>query len=501
MLTHIHVSLFFMMLAQWGVASQGEYVKYGDPYLPAAGSLQTTTPQVESIVQVAHNQQRDEQIPKNTVTQDTKRIAQIFLKRSWKVPKSQEEIERKWHEKLGNRQPKPKPKNSNVRTLSSDDLLSHWVGGAIERGDITMIRNIANGGISLSGVRIGVDKKTPMMCVIDIGRINMVIAMLELGKEACTVSQPGHSVMSYAAKVGRTDVLELLINEDDHHPNDLMHDDYPEMSSLISAAASGHTGTVKYLLSRGASLTRPLVALNGSQERVIPQGEAALTVAVAEQPNNCIGVVKLLLDANVNPDAKGLAFGDEKFVTPLMLASRVANKELSDLLIVKKSNVEAQSSHGKTALMHAAQEGSLTAVSNLVENHGARVNPVVSDAMYSPLTLAAQCGYIDIARYLLKNKADIHRPLCDSFNSPGTKVTQGVEALHRAIIFGHPKLVELFLTEGVSRTAPGKHGYSAYDLVKRQTAGQGVCADAHDNEIYQLIVPKKIEEKPVKACS
>jgi ankyrin repeat protein len=64
------------------------------------------------------------------------------------------------------------------------------------------------------------------------------------------------------------------------------------------------------------------------------------------------------------------------------------------------ANIEEPNDEGYTPLMEAAREGH-RAVTELLLNRGAEINPKIDDGYETPLTLAAACGFKEIVSFLL----------------------------------------------------------------------------------------------------
>lgn len=104
-----------------------------------------------------------------------------------------------------------------------------------------------------------------------------------------------------------------------------------------------------------------------------------------------LDTVRLLLEAGVNVDARGLS--NE---TALMRAAHLAQIEMAQFLIDKGADVNAKANNGATALMYAADPvltpaspGAYTAVAELLLNRGADVNAKLENNI-TALTLAVK---------------------------------------------------------------------------------------------------------------
>lgn len=113
---------------------------------------------------------------------------------------------------------------------------------------------------------------------------------------------------------------------------------------------------------------------------------------------------------------------DENGCTALMLAARSNSAEVLRAILEQKANVDVQDPTGWTALHYAilgygSESTTMRKVAVLLEC-GATVDPR-NQKMETPLLLAAQYGYSEIARYLLDHNANLH--VVDGAGGPADK--------------------------------------------------------------------------------
>jgi ankyrin repeat protein len=118
--------------------------------------------------------------------------------------------------------------------------------------------------------------------------------------------------------------------------------------------------------------------------------------------------------------------------TPLHLAAQYGHKDIVELLLANKADVEAKADGGWTPLLNAVLGGHKEIVELLVA-HKADVN-VMDDVGRAPLHVAAENGHAEIAALLLTHKAEIN-----AVNNVG------MMPLHVAASGGHKEMVELLL--------------------------------------------------------
>ena len=118
--------------------------------------------------------------------------------------------------------------------------------------------------------------------------------------------------------------------------------------------------------------------------------------------------------------------------TPLHLAVQYGHKNIAELLLANKADVEARAYGGWTPLLNAVFGGHQDLVELLLA-HKAEVN-VKEDGGRTPLQVAAENGYTEIAALLLAHQADVNAANHD-----------GMAPLHTATALGFKDLVVLLL--------------------------------------------------------
>jgi ankyrin repeat protein len=131
--------------------------------------------------------------------------------------------------------------------------------------------------------------------------------------------------------------------------------------------------------------------------------------------------------------------------TPLHLAVEYGHKDVAELLLANKADVEAKAYGGWTPLLNAVFGGHKDLVELLLA-HKADVN-VKDTAGRTPLHVAAENGYTEIAALLLAHKADVN-----------AKNRDGLTPLHIAVALGYKDLVELLLTNNADINAKDDAG-------------------------------------------
>ena len=152
-----------------------------------------------------------------------------------------------------------------------------------------------------------------------------------------------------------------------------------------------------------------------------------------------VAKVQALLKGNPN---LALSRDDEFGNTPLHGAAGTGHKEVAELLLAGKADVNARNNGGATPLHWAAAGGQETLVEFLLTN-GAQVNAASNDGS-TPLHGAANGK---VAQLLLAHAADVHARKHDS-STP----------LHAAALHGHKDVVELLLTAKADPNAKDSYG-------------------------------------------
>jgi ankyrin repeat protein len=159
--------------------------------------------------------------------------------------------------------------------------------------------------------------------------------------------------------------------------------------------------------------------------------DTALTVACAGGHEE---LVKLLIEKGAHIEHR-----DKKGFTPLILAATLGYQRIVQLLLIYGADVEAQSERNKdTALSAACQAGKYECCEILLTKGQAnKEHRNISD--YTPLSLAASGGYVNIIKLLLSHGAEIN-------SRTGSKL--GISPLMLAAMNGHTQAVKLLIDMG-----------------------------------------------------
>lgn len=115
-------------------------------------------------------------------------------------------------------------------------------------------------------------------------------------------------------------------------------------------------------------------------------------------------------------------------LTPLMIAAGIKNKDIINILIESKSDINAKGDNGKTPLTIALRKNNLEIAQLLLEK-GADINSR-DDKGVTPLMWATYEGRLETVKFILKNNPDINA----SNNKDRTALSYAVEKNYKDII-------------------------------------------------------------------
>ena len=193
-----------------------------------------------------------------------------------------------------------------------------------------------------------------------------------------------------AAANGDLETVKKILEGD---PSLVNQDDKYEWRPIFHAGLRRHYDVVKYLIDSGADLA----------------AHDGYVIHYAGQVRDNKEIISLLvtygaLDAHTQPSSE-LA---RQFIYAVFLA----NVERVNAMIRDDSElVQERYARGDTALHHAARNGDLEIVKQLVSN-GAEVN-ATTDNNHFPLYCAAGHGHVETTQYLVENGADLQARLSD----------------------------------------------------------------------------------------
>ena len=346
----------------------------------------------------------------------------------------------------------------------------------------------------------GGHRRTPLMIAANLGFVD--VAGLLLGNGANVNRQViqysgtaggGWSALHYASGAGHQDMAEYLLDQG----ADVGAKWSWGRSVLFEASFYAHWETVELLLSRGADVGEadaegltPLHAVGYGEGALFPSGELRRSAADGAR------VVALLLDAGADVNARGLTSGRKSpldvAVSRHRLSQSATLRAAGGYCYVQTSSLCAYppvvtavtlavtttvtsetvcesgslSANGQTqaqldaGLVSAAKANDLTSACDYLRR-GADVETREATPFYgghrrTPLMIAANLGFVDVAGLLLGNGANVNRQVIQYSGTAGG----GWSALHYASGAGHQDMAEYLLDQGADVGAKWSWGRS-----------------------------------------
>jgi len=221
---------------------------------------------------------------------------------------------------------------------------------------------------------IHMGRGTPLGSAAGSGQKWLVELLLARGAQVNVRDFYGRTPLMLAVERGYKDIVELL---QAHNAED----------TLFDAARVGDVETVKTLLDKNPELIR------SSDEN----GKTALHYAARFGKKD---IVELLLANKADINAK-----NKDGRTPLHQAAERSDGNLIELLLAHKAEINARDIHGITPLMLAAAEGSWGVLEVLVNKSDVNVT---DDSGSAALHYAAGMGREEVAGLLMKYNADVN---------------------------------------------------------------------------------------------
>ena len=243
------------------------------------------------------------------------------------------------------------------------------------------------------------------------------------GKDFRTISIfKEHTVIDWAIRNNRIDVLEILIAKD----TDVNYSDKYGIIPLCIAVDLDKLSIVQYLVANGANVNA------GDKYGITP-----LCLAVDRDK---LSIVQYLVANGADVNA-----GDKHGNTPLYIAASRGSLSIVQYLVANGADVNAGDKHGNTPLYIAASRGSLSIVQYLVAN-GADVNAGDKYGT-TPLHVAVESDKLSIVQYLVANGANIN-----------ARDKKGITPLDIAASRGSLSIVEYLVEKGADVNAKAKKG-------------------------------------------
>ena len=318
----------------------------------------------------------------------------------------------------------PNLKVSRLLLLSgaSPDFITPSLGKApmlcvaAQRGHQDMVSLLLEFGASISATN---QRGTPALSFATAaGQLDTVRLLVESGADVGQRDTSGASALVLAARAGHLACLEHLVSCDWQADGDELGLEEAAQQSAVSAAASGHTVLLEFLLDMAEVQVDKADTL---------MGETALCAAAAAGRLDCC---EALLRRGASLGSK-----DIKEMTPLHLGAREGHWPVVELLLKSGAEVGQTDAQGRTALMVAAMEGHQGVVELLLGRES--VLEQRDSAGLTALMWAAVKGQQPVVELLLGKGAGV-----------GVKDNQGRTSLDFAAEQGEPSLVQALLDRG-----------------------------------------------------
>jgi len=292
--------------------------------------------------------------------------------------------------------------------------------------------------------------ETPLYSAIRRQDLDMTKLLISKGADLNIKNNDGYTPLFRAAFIGGKDVLDLILSKGD----------YPDTIHL--AACKEDLDRVKTLIEGGTDV-------NTRDEF----GCTPLHWAVAA---NSREVTDYLLDKWADLNAE-----DGRGLTPFMIASDVP---MLERLISKGADIQSKDRSGLTKLHMVCISGNKDAAEFLI-NNGAEINVRANNGA-TPLFNAAVSGHADIVELLINKGADINMPSqvgrTPIAMAKGKRMTEVVdilrqhgakETLHGAAASGDKEGVERLIAQGADLNAKDNNGQTPLHLsILNRRAGQ-----------------------------
>ncbi|KAK0642194.1 ankyrin repeat-containing domain protein, partial [Cercophora newfieldiana] len=280
---------------------------------------------------------------------------------------------------------------------------------------------------------------------LEMGSTAEVRRLLRTGNHQDFADPKGVVPLMFAAKLGRTDVMEVLLE----HGGDLEIRDSDGATALCwaascsSASASEREKALQLLLDRGAN--------HNIRDN---DGMTPLMLAL-ETPRENLGAVKLLVSrgADVN-------IADNKGCTALFHATRwvlsTLLTEVVEVLLHAGADVGHRNDDGLTALYWAARRGHIAAVTMLLEAAAKLSESESNEVGGSALCNAAVSGREAVAALLIARGVDIN-----------FRDARGQTPLLLACEKGQIAIAEMLISHGADSSAKDSQGQTALALAQK----------------------------------
>jgi len=188
-----------------------------------------------------------------------------------------------------------------------------------------------------------------------------VSLLLEYGADVNALTKDGESALSIASARLEPEIVTLLL---DHEAHVNGYVDINGRTPLLAAVAASPYYTLSspseamkiifqnaFKLDNALNVVKLLLSHNAEINIMDRNGKSPLTYAVVEESPL---LVRILLEHGANPNVSDRSQGN---ATPLILATKIRNVSIAEMLIKKGANVNNKDQFGKSALNYAIDRG------------------------------------------------------------------------------------------------------------------------------------------------
>ncbi|XGC80478.1 ankyrin repeat domain-containing protein [Bdellovibrio bacteriovorus] len=144
-------------------------------------------------------------------------------------------------------------------------------------------------------------------------------------------------------------------------------------------------------------------------------------------------------------------------LTPLMSAAMNGDLKTVSKLLNKKTDLEAKTASGNTALALAINADEYEAADLLIKA-GANVDIIVNDQTKDTALMVAATSNLNTTKLILSKNKDV-------INKTNAK---GETALSKALYFGNYNIAKVLLEAGADKTIKNKDGQTVLDIAKKE---------------------------------
>lgn len=273
---------------------------------------------------------------------------------------------------------------------------------------------------------------SPLLLASYTGNVELAKYLINKGADVHAINSTGGTSLILASHKGSVKLVELLLK----HKATINKQVISGLNALMFASQNGHLDVVKLLLKKGADVNseaNPSQTSFSSRMRTL-----AMTPLIYASKSGHTEITRLLLEKGA--DANASSAREE---TPYLVA---ANPEIVDLLRKHGVTEQAENKYGMTRLMYASMFGNLKMTKHLI-SLGVNVNAKQPKTNLAALLVAVKHGHTEIAKLLLKNRANVN-----------DRDAAGNSALLSACVTGKTELTQALIEAGAEINISNKSG-------------------------------------------